>query len=368
VSKWSWWPWGRYTVFGARQAGQDDGPRNFPPPNAPRPVGYLGELKNLAEKELRETADRWESRDRSLKPAVEAADDRSRGYVARLGELEERHTDLDKRGHFSDTAHWCIVGGLFVAEFPLNTVAFEIFRENMLFTVLVTLGLAFTLLLLAHISGIYLKEPSRTREQNCGMAVFAVVAVGVIAAVALLRERVLGEHSDRGVTYAFVVIQLLIFLVAVATTYAAHDPLRDQKLRCERARKALNEIRARRQKEHRQSQLEADRVRDIAQLLMAAYEGENIKHRTDESPTCRTSPLTSRTASRRWSLMLLSGLRGRTTRHEAAATRQGQPWTYGLQECGPVVVQREPRRRWAGADSGPAGLSLWLPRSYPRGR
>lgn len=280
----SWWPWGRFTGWGARRQGSEDGAGNFPSPQSVRPTGYLGEVQQIAEDHLKSIAHRWERMDEGLKSSVEKARNSLESAEKRLQELEERHTDMDRRGHLGAVAHWFLIALLFIVEFPLNLVAFQLFGENLVATALVTLGLAVTLLLCARYVGMYLKEPSRTPEQSCGIVIGTVMAFLVVIGVAVLREHVLAQEDiagDRSITYAFVVIQILIFLVAVCTTYAAHDPLRDQRHRVAKSKHAVNESSNRRSKGFRQAQLEGESLRDRAQKLMAAYEGENLKSRGD---------------------------------------------------------------------------------------
>jgi uncharacterized membrane protein len=207
---------------------------------------------------------------------------------------------------------------LFVAEFPLNAVAFRLFGEAEVLTWVMTAGVAATLLFCAHGLGGFLRDQDRTITDRRWTAFLMVVPVVVLVGIAVIRERYL--HVTETVTglqvlgpwvgaLVFLAMNLLIYVGATLLSYLAHAPAPPPKRQdpAEVRERALREFRSdRREHEHearaeddartaavhareearRVAAARAQEVRAYHQQLMALYCTANLRaRRSPEVPT-----------------------------------------------------------------------------------
>jgi len=71
--RWRWWPWHRYSLYGAKRQGRLDGQKNIPAWLNPDQPPYVLELVEAAENDIRLLTQEWHERDRVLTQRMEEA-------------------------------------------------------------------------------------------------------------------------------------------------------------------------------------------------------------------------------------------------------------------------------------------------------
>jgi hypothetical protein len=206
--------------------------------------------------------------------------------------------------------HWCFIVLLFVGELPLNAVALRLLALPEALTYVVTLGLAFSLVGGAYYLGVLLKEghnKDRTRIALTASLLFLSL-LGVVA-ISVLREMYIAQMAagesvnpptERAITIAFVIINLLIFFVALVTAYSAHDPLlaavvrsggrlRRAKRRTAACKDWLDRAKMARIKTYDRYQAWAHQQKDSIQKLVSLYRVHNLGVRDVEAERSRST-------------------------------------------------------------------------------
>jgi hypothetical protein len=166
-----------------------------------------------------------------------------------------------------------------------------------------TLVLAVALVGSAHVLGILLSLERPSRVQKILLASCLLTPLGAISAIAIVRQAyVTGLHregiSPGAVTAAFVLINLLIYAIAVVLSYLTHDPVIQQirvtaaplvrakrllgrmQRRKERLEIRLQYIVASRQKSLQAVTHEAHVIRNAYEELIQEYRMGNLEGRT----------------------------------------------------------------------------------------
>ena len=296
---------------------------------------FIMQLKNVGAEEVTRLAQDWKLRDEKFlaqycmtaqeietlrEYLTKARDDLK---IAEQDE-EESFEEYVKHFHFAGIGYWIFIIVIAVLEVPLNSVVFQLFGEDRLFTLLTALSLAIILPFCAHFLGGFLKQgfrrDGRFTTHSVLIVAMIVIPLVVLGGVSYLRERffegsevqeLLNLKMDpTTVTITFFAINLLIFLIATVASYVAHDPvatkyshdLRDARKLKKNAQKRIKlyenrleellerqkEIAATRRKRFRYVQNKAEERREVAQVLMSKYHTYNLRVRdTDgQMPKC----------------------------------------------------------------------------------
>ena len=242
----SWFSW-LMMRRDARRRGILDGSRPIPHWDDPDNSEYEWGLKQEGDNWVRTVAQEWSRADKRLvsswqraKTSLASAEKEKGTCETRLNDARSSYTD--KHGCDPDhvaqprpVLHWCFIVLLFIGELPLNAVALRLLALPEALTYVVTLGLAFSLVGGAYYLGVLLKDGhnnDRTRiVLTTGLLFLSMLGV---VAISVLREMYIAQmaagepvntSTERTITIAFVIINLLIFFVALVTAYSAHDPL-----------------------------------------------------------------------------------------------------------------------------------------------
>jgi hypothetical protein len=330
----SWWPLARYSHWDAARNGKRDGQHGIPEDDQQKQPAYILQLKQLGEENIERLAQSWKKRD-----SIFLADYcKAKSEVEELGRSlqkaeqealkakdEERRLREEYSKHFHVTPFWyrVMIGAIAVLEVPLNSIVFQLFGEAQLLTILMSIGIGIMLPLCAHLVGGLLRHgflrTGKIATETWIIVTLVLAAIGTLAGIAYLREKffegsgvqkLLGLSMDyTTVTLIFFVINLLIFVVATAAAYVAHDPIATihllelkaaRKLRRNAEKKVklteerlqqtqaeLHEVGARRQKTFEQTRHEVDEIRNIVQRLISVYEQHNQRHRgSAKKPLC----------------------------------------------------------------------------------
>lgn len=328
-------PFLRYSHWDAARNGRNDGRVGVPGGEQEKQPPYIMQLKNFAEENIARLAQRWKREDekllaqycRSQQEAETLEEYRNKAgddLITADGDEKEAHEEYVKHFHLPKVWYWILVVSIGIFELPLNSVVFQLFGENQVFTVMTAISLALILPFCAHFLGGFLKQGILREDKFTTHTVLTIamilVPLTVLGGVAYLREKffegagvqeLLNVQMDfTTVTVTFFVINLLIFLVATVASYVAHDPiaikyrhnLMDARKLKKNAVKRIDmyerrlaenlerqeEIRATRIKRFGYVQQEAKERRDIVQKLMSAYHTHNVRVRgaEDQMPKC----------------------------------------------------------------------------------
>jgi hypothetical protein len=144
-------------------------------------------------------------------------------------EPEAVPTDVTWRG-FGPLVYWSLIALIVIGEIPLNAFAFRLFHEPDLLTYAMTVTVAVGLIAFAHAVGLFLSRPERTGVERVLIGVFVALPVAAIAVISLVRFGYLVDvGGDTGIgpllgTFAFGLINLLVFGAAAGLSYLHHDP------------------------------------------------------------------------------------------------------------------------------------------------
>jgi len=328
-------PFFRYTHWDAARNGCSDGKKSIPLIDQDEQPPYIMQLKNVGAEEITRLAQDWKRQDEKFLAQycmTKQETETLREYLKKAKEdleiaskdEEETYEEYVKHFHFAEMWYWIFVFGVAIFEFPLNSVVFQLFGENKIFTYLTAASLAVILPFCAHFLGGFLKQgflrEGRFSAHTVLTILMVVIPLTVLGGVAYLREKFFEgsgvqellnlKMDETTVTITFFAINLLIFLVATVASYVAHDPvavkyrhdLKDaRKLkksaikrikiyehRLEENLERQKEISATRRKRFRFVQNRAEERREAAQVLMSKYHTYNLRVRdtNGQMPKC----------------------------------------------------------------------------------
>ncbi len=245
---WRWWPWQKFSNWGATRQGRLDGNKNHPPWEESDLPSYINELAEVANREadINKLAKGANGEAEPIKVQNQGEDV--------LQNLKRAETVCKQKFHpftpplvIKTSSFWykLFIFLLFIFEFPMNAIVFRLFGEAEVFTYIVTFGIALTLLLCAHFLGILLKENDWDKLIRIwgaiGLFVFPMLIIG---GVAWLREEYLstaGEEtellSSLAMYFAFFAFNLIIFFGTMISSYYYH--LESPRLNLYKAKKNL---------------------------------------------------------------------------------------------------------------------------------
>lgn len=282
-----WRPWTNYSMWRAHRLGALHARLTIPIPEPDDVRGegtYIDELRHFVV-EVSSNASEKDSHQETKKTMMAHLEQEYREALNEYNQIVGKYSAEFRFAGWSYINPWVyylLLILIFVGEIPLNAIVFRLFGEAEVLNFAVAFGLGVLLVGVAHLVGVKLKYLERT-PQDWGMifAALAFVMVILIPLIGFLRHfyltRVEGEEANRMVTYAFIMIQYVIFWGAVLIAYAHHYPAERRKLENRRSR-WLNAVVAR-QKEQARHHWEIQQFANSIDRLKDVYIGANLFYR-----------------------------------------------------------------------------------------
>ncbi len=239
----------------ARYRGWRDGRLGIPTADETEAPPEVWKLKRQGDGVGRRIGAKWVAYDLRLKGETQSHEVERRKYARKQQALEadlreedkryrERRQELDRKVRDDELRHaddrWRIstpvyVGALiliFIGEFPLNAVAFNLFGEDRVFTWVMTTALAASLILCAHALGVLWRKQRPTPRDELIAKALLVFPFLVILGIGLVRQVYVTELGDEtaaklgfiGGLAVFVVMNALIYVAVFTISYLHHDP------------------------------------------------------------------------------------------------------------------------------------------------
>lgn len=143
--------------------------------------------------------------------------------------LVEKTGRRQERVHLTPTAHRVLMAILSIGEAAFNVVVFGVFGENLLFTIMMALGVAVAIPLIAYKTGVALRQYEGARQVRW-VAGGTTLAVMTLAGINWVRVRYLiasgadASTTTGGLPVAYLLVNLVIFAAAVFVTFLSKDP------------------------------------------------------------------------------------------------------------------------------------------------
>jgi hypothetical protein len=255
---------------------------------------FEARICNRANLLIRKIYENWQTKDALL--AGEQAD-AERRYEQALENYENQKKLRGRDAWFDRVPRWylplIIVFG--IAEFYMNSQVFLVFGGSVVETWLMAIVLSFAIPLAGHFWGLFLRE----RPWNKTLLGWATAALFVVGITIWYLSRVRAafvEESGAVITSVdfgrytwlfFLSLNLLIFVIAVAAAYHAHeeDPrLLKYKQDFQKANRRLRSLQAERNSLKATQENTADAVAHRGQELIELYRQSNRRKRKDGTP------------------------------------------------------------------------------------
>jgi hypothetical protein len=241
----------------SRYRGRRDGKLGIPRADEKHAPPGIWKLKQQGDGVVRDLAADWSATDarlngerEAIERAIDAADAKIRRLEPTIKELRgrcevrrQRYVDEKTReeGRHPEERwripRWFYVLAItiiFLGEFPLNAVAFNLFGEARIQTWVMTAGLAAVLVFCAHSLGILWRQRAMSDRDMIVTVLLTLLPVAVVVAIAVVRENYLEalNENDSGLAVLspaagiaiFITMNLVIYLGAFALSYLHHDP------------------------------------------------------------------------------------------------------------------------------------------------
>lgn len=192
---------------------------------------FSREMEVLEQKRAADTAEI----DRAFRDREEDLQDKER-LLER--EFHEARQDLqqiqEKTGrnhpliHFkSGILYFLLLLGIGLCEVPLNLQIFQKFGEAFFITVIMASSLAIAIPVLAHFTGVFIKQRKEKREYNffiflC-VALFGIFNFGVSVFRTSVLAEAMGESASQLNIVIFTCLNLILFIIGVLAAYFRHD-------------------------------------------------------------------------------------------------------------------------------------------------
>jgi hypothetical protein len=181
-----------------------------------------------------------------------------------------------------------------IGEFPLNAIAFRLFGEAAVFTWIMTLTLAVSLVACAHGLGVMLSLDHRSTGESGWIKALVVVPLAAILSIAIVRSAYLADLggvtgeatlAPAVATAIFAVVNLLVYAAASLLSFMAHDSHAEARAELERRRNHERDAaRAAADERSRRIELRAREERDAEQKR----EAEERRRREEPIRTAET--------------------------------------------------------------------------------
>lgn len=310
---WKIWIWNRYGEAGVKWIARKDAKTDPPIPawdDASMPP-FLAEIVRAGNQTLSHIAQQWQQADRTLLPAWLHAK-RDLAHLSRqkdtttlsAGQAREQYQAIHGKSptlQGRNSAIWYVLFliAVFILEFPLNSAAFNLLKESVLFTWMTTGVIAVALLGAAHGLGSLLKEGKwHDRVRVVWVAALTLSAFGAVVAVSFFRGNYAVSKgvatADDVATFRFLYATLngCVFAVAAYMAYHSHhagyaavEQTRRRLVKLNRlltnAQKCLHTAEVAREKAFEIHRNRAERIEEEVPRLAAVYRQANLYHRPD---------------------------------------------------------------------------------------
>lgn len=302
-----------YKKSQVRQNAKIDAKNNIPAINDPNPSQFEQEMMAMARHEARQVTAKYSPKLEKLngkhKPLLKDYERISKDYDNHSAKIErsEPNVELSRGKYF-------ILMLLFVlAEIPMNTLAFAVFRENQALTYIMAIGVAVAIPWIAHAIGILLKRGSEPWwKSGIGVAALFLITIAGLIAIGYVRVEYLENISaaaaeaaeglgaadaetagvaapgkiEKFIGPAFVGINLVILAAATLCSFFAHDKdplLAHLHRRTNQLNKSMRAIESKHNEILTEQQQEIDRIHQEVQELIYYYRKINQRERPDHT-------------------------------------------------------------------------------------
>ncbi len=305
-----------------------------PPFNQLEVCDYEKHIRTIGDQELSMIDQEWKKIDQLLKPefcirksvkinAEEALKKESKEEEDEKPFFEKAKKDFFEQKAPSLNRNWMLFWLLFVgvAEFPLNSVAFQILGASAIETYIMSASLCFALPFFAHQFGKALRQDHKMTVDIFLMIISPIIVFSLIAVLAIFREKLFEGIQNQNIvkinldpnlaTVLFVIINLAVFFVATLISFEGshknHEEFttlrkaykqalkryNKESKEAKQARKVfnlsekkLNNITNKREKQHEIFMSKARNLKARYESLIFAYRYSNIDVRSDGKPIC----------------------------------------------------------------------------------
>lgn len=192
---------------------------------------YKKELEDLNQKrtaEINEIDRAYQDREHDLAEKVHTAEREYREVRQDLQDIQSKTGRNHPLIHFkSGILYFLLLLGIGLAEVPLNLQIFQKFGEAFFITMIMASSLAIAIPVLAHFTGVFVKQRREKKEYTyfaimC-IAVFVIFNFGVsIFRTAVLAEA-MGQPANDLNIIIFTCLNLILFIIGVLAAYFRHD-------------------------------------------------------------------------------------------------------------------------------------------------
>ena len=204
--------------------------RNLPAPHATALSAMEQRIQGAVNLSVRSLQAGYVKVAERLKAALIAADDQlRRNDRPEFERLVEKTGRRQERVYLGPRAHRLLMGMLSLGEAAFNTIAFGVFRETLVFTLLMAMGIAVVVPLIAYKTGVALRQyEPKARKVTWALAGASVAAV-TLTGINWIRVNYLQAlgHSvgnDTTLSISYLLLNLSIFAAATCLTYLSKDP------------------------------------------------------------------------------------------------------------------------------------------------
>lgn len=192
---------------------------------------HTKELDTLTQKrtaEINEIDRAYQDREHDLAEKVHTAEREYREVRQDLQDIQSKTGRNHPLIHFkSGILYFLLLFGIGLAEVPLNLQIFQKFGEAFFITMIMASSLAIAIPVLAHFTGVFVKQRKEKKEYTyfailC-IAVFVIFNFGVsIFRTAVLAEAMGQAPNDLNIVI-FTCLNLILFIIGVLAAYFRHD-------------------------------------------------------------------------------------------------------------------------------------------------
>ncbi len=225
------------------------------------------ELFKVGQQELRTLSEDWEQLDTKLKTnycvaksiynkalkSKEKETDEAIREKESFTRVSKEYSDLGRPAISSTwTLFWLFFFG--AAEFPLNSIVFQVIGENFWLTMIMAAGLCFAIPWSAHFFGKAIKQEEKSKSDKILIVITPIIILALLAGIAIVRTVFFEAaqsnfkwlHLDISPTtlaVLFIIINLTIFFVSVLVSYQGSHKKHDlYKSMCRRYKNALKSL------------------------------------------------------------------------------------------------------------------------------
>lgn len=230
--RWKFWPFEKLAK------------ESYPSVEDENPAIYEKELLEVGQQEMYRLAAEWKETDKELKSEycklVQLRKNAEASIEKETRDVEtaaaETNAVRQKLNEFAAPTMkhktaliWLIIIG--IVEFPLNSVAFQIFGAGMIETYILAAGICILLPLIGHWCGRILKQSHKNLTEKILVVLVAIIALGITISLAVFRE-VLFETtqansslkinlSPHTASFMFIIFNLAFLIVTIALSYSS---------------------------------------------------------------------------------------------------------------------------------------------------